>query len=74
MAEEHWAVYTISDEVTLNAKRTFPVEPIRTLDAIHLATFFIVRGDIPEMVMLSLDQRIRENATALAIQVYPDPL
>lgn len=55
----------ITDEVLARAGRRFPAEPIRTLDAIHLATADIL-GDPPPLVMIvTRDERVRENARAL---------
>ena len=50
----------------------FPHEPVRTLDAIHLANaqLFEERVGI-KLVMLSTDQRIRMNALDLGFQVLP---
>jgi predicted nucleic acid-binding protein len=46
-------------------RRPFPVEPIRTLDAVHLATAELL-GEAPQLVtIVTRDRRVRENATAL---------
>ena len=37
-AGAHWHVLRISPEILDRARRSFPGEPIRTLDAIHLAS------------------------------------
>ena len=56
---------TVTDDVLARAGRPFPVEPIRTLDAIHLATADIL-GELPQLVvMVTRDARVRENANAL---------
>lgn len=58
----------ITDDVLLRAGRPFPVEPIRTLDAIHLATAEAL-GEQPSLVaILTLDVRVRTNATAMGYQ------
>jgi predicted nucleic acid-binding protein len=47
------------------AGRPFPVEPIRTLDAIHLAIAEFL-GDPPQFVtVLTRDASVRDNARAL---------
>lgn len=52
----------VTDDVLLRAGRPFPVEPVRTLDAIHLATLEIL-GEPPALVtVLTRDTRIRDNA------------
>lgn len=50
-------------------RRPFPVEPIRTLDAIHLATAELL-GEPPQLVtIVTRDIRIQENARALGYAV-----
>jgi hypothetical protein len=56
---------SITDKVLTRAARPFPAEPIRTLDAIHLATLETL-GDAPALLtVVTRDLRVRENATAL---------
>jgi predicted nucleic acid-binding protein len=56
---------SVTDEVLLRAGRPFPLEPVRTLDAIHLATSEILGEHPPLVTIVTRDQRIRENAVAL---------
>lgn len=50
-------------------RRPFPAEPIRTLDAVHLATAELL-GEPPQMItIVTRDDRVRENATALGYPV-----
>jgi hypothetical protein len=54
----------VSDEVLVRAGRPFPAEPIRTLDAIHVASVELL-GEPPQLVtIVSRDGRIVENARA----------
>ena len=53
------------------ARRGFPREPVRTLDAIHLATAVQFQEAIPDLAVVSLNERIRYNAQALAMTVVP---
>ncbi len=62
-----WILMEISEEVRARAGRTFPVEPLRTLDAIHLATALIFLRVFPDLRLLSFDRRILENARPLGI-------
>ncbi len=56
---------SIADPVLERAGRPFPLEPIRTLDAIHLATAELL-GESPQLVtVLTRDARVRDNARAL---------
>jgi predicted nucleic acid-binding protein len=62
-------VVAVTDAVLTRAGRPFPVEPIRTLDAIHLATVDIL-GEAPQLVTLvSRDARVRDNAQALGYAI-----
>ena len=62
-----WIVMEISEDVRTRASRAFPLEPVRTLDAIHIATALIFMRVFPNLELLSYDQRILENAGALGI-------
>jgi predicted nucleic acid-binding protein len=70
-AAAHWSVFRLDGEVVERARRAFPNEPIRTLDAIHLATALVGRSAIGDLTLLSLDERVRENGRALGFQVLP---
>jgi hypothetical protein len=54
------------DPAVLNrVRRRFPIEPIRTLDAVHLATTELL-GEAPQLVtIVTRDVRVRDNARAL---------
>lgn len=47
------------------------MEPIRSLDAIQLATVLVLRDIQPDLRILSLDRRVRENAVALGFEILP---
>ena len=53
------------------SRRTFPEEPVRTADAIHLSTLLAARSLVTELALLSMDERMRRNAAALGINVLP---
>jgi len=58
-------IVNVSDEVLVRAGRPFPIEPIRTLDAIHIATAELL-GEPPQVVMfVTRDKRVSENARVL---------
>jgi predicted nucleic acid-binding protein len=62
-------VVAITDAVLARAGRPFPVEPIRTLDALHLATAELL-GEPPQLVtVLTRDSRVIDNARALGYVV-----
>ena len=55
----------VTDTVLARAGRPFPVEPIRTLDAVHLATAELL-GEPPQLItVLTRDARVIDNARAL---------
>ena len=49
--------------------RPFPVEPVRTLDAVHLATAELLGEPPPLVTIVTRDGRVRENAEALGYTV-----
>jgi hypothetical protein len=60
---------SVTETILTRAGHPFPVEPIRTLDGIHLATVEAL-GDSPALVfIITRDVRIRQNATALGYPV-----
>lgn len=70
-AAAHWNVMRLEGEIVDRARRPFPSEPIRTLDAIHLACALSARSMIPGLQLLSLDQRIRTSAKFLGFDPIP---
>lgn len=59
----------VSEQVLLRAGRPFPVEPVRTLDAIHLASVEAL-GEPPQLVtVIARDARVAANARALGYDV-----
>ncbi len=70
-AVAHWVVFRVDAEVVERARRPFPVEPIRTLDALHLSTALVAGSLVPELHLLSLDRRVRENGAAMGFEIVP---
>jgi hypothetical protein len=68
---ERWTLLALDDAIIERARRPFPGEPIRTLDAIHLASALTARKALPAVVMLTLDTRIRLAADRLGFPVVP---
>jgi predicted nucleic acid-binding protein len=69
---ELWVIQPVDEWIWNRCSRPFPVEPVRTLDAIHLATVEKLSGVIDHLSILTTDSRIRENAKALGFSVVPD--
>ena len=66
-----WLTLRLDEEVVDRARRPFPVEPLRTLDALHLAAALVARAALPGLAVLTLDQRLRENAARLGFETVP---
>lgn len=69
--EPHWSLLEIDSEIVERARRPFPLEPIRTLDAIHLATALVARSAVPGIGLLSLDDRVRRCGRRLGFRLLP---
>jgi hypothetical protein len=67
----HWHRMPVNDEILDAARRPFPIEPVRTLDAIHLVSALLARSAIAGLVLLTLDRRVRAAAAALGFEVLP---
>lgn len=67
----HWHLWRLSLDIVDRARRPFPAEPVRTLDAIHLASALAVHSVVPNMELLSLDDRIRRAGEQLGFQLQP---
>ena len=70
-AAKHWRVHAISDDVLGRAADPFPIEPVRSLDAIHLATAVLYSQQVAQIDLLSTDARVRDNAAALGFSLLP---
>lgn len=71
-AVSHWHVVRIGPEIVERSRRPFPSKPIRTLDAIHLASVLVARPAVAGLELLSFDDRIRRSATRLGVRVHPE--
>lgn len=58
-------IVAVTEAILAHAGRPFPIEPVRTLDAIHLATVQAL-GEPPALVtVVTRNLRVRDNAHAL---------
>ena len=71
-ASSHWHVLNMGSEIVDRARQPFPGEPIRTLDAIHLASALVARSAVAGLEVLTLDDRIRKTAGRLGLRVRPE--
>lgn len=70
-AARGWALLEMTGPVLPRAARRFPAESVRTLDALHLASALAFQEAVGELGLLSLDDRLRANATGLGLAVIP---
>jgi predicted nucleic acid-binding protein len=66
-ASTDWNVLEITPDIRIRAGEPFPVEPVRTLDAIHLATALRFAKALPALSMLTFDVRILSNLEPLGL-------
>ncbi len=62
-----WYVMEISQEIRDRAASRFPIEPIRSLDAIHLAAVLQFVRAFQDLHVLSYDRRIVQNLEPLGL-------
>lgn len=71
-AASHWQILRVAPEIVERARQPFPGEPIRTLDAIHLASALTARAAIMGLMLLSLDDRLRKAGKKLGFGIIPE--
>ena len=59
----------VTDAILARVGRRFPVEPVRTLDAVHLATAEELAEPPALVTIVTRDARVRDNARALGYAV-----
>src|SRR2546426_3750030 len=67
--ERRCYVVAVTDDVLARVRRPFPAEPVRTLDAVHIATVELLAEPPQLMSIVTRDHRVRENAKALGYSV-----
>jgi predicted nucleic acid-binding protein len=67
--ERRCFILDVDKAVLDRVRRPFPVEPIRTLDAVHLATAELLDEPSHRVTIVTRDERIRVNARALGYGV-----
>ena len=67
-AVTRWGLVGLTDSVRVRAAARFPVEPVRGLDAIHLASALEATELYEEVSVLSFDQRIVDNLEPLGLR------
>ncbi len=64
-----WMLMELSRTVRNRAAQPFPLEPVRTLDAVHLATMIAFQRAFTHLTVLSFDRRVYDNAAALGFEI-----
>jgi predicted nucleic acid-binding protein len=63
-----WVMFEMTLAVRERAAQRFPVEPVRSLDAVHLASVIELLAAYPDMKVLSFDDRIIANLEPLGLE------
>jgi len=66
-----WTLLSLDEEIVERARRRFPAEPIRAVDAIHLASAVVARKAVPDLAVLTLDRRVRTAADVFGFSLLP---
>lgn len=61
----------VEEEVLRRARESLPEEPVRSLDAIHLASLRVLDEELGGFEIASCDDRVRRNAAALGFLILP---
>ena len=61
----------LDEEVLRRAREDFPEEPVRSLDAVHLAAVRVLDDELGGFEVVSCDDRIRRNAAAMGFGLVP---
>ena len=67
--ERRWFIVEVTAAILARVAVRFPIEPIRTLDAIHLATAELLGEPPPLITIVTRDARVAGNARALGYAV-----
>lgn len=65
MLWRHCEIWELGREVCELAEAVAPTSSLRSLDALHLATFVLARREIGELQMLTADDRLQEAAATV---------
>ncbi len=68
--KNQWIWCQISDSAEDRVSRAFPEEPVRTLDAIHIAAMLDLLKIYPDLKILTYDERIKKNIIPLGLKIY----
>jgi len=72
-SQPQWEIIPLAPRVLEFSRRSFPREPVRSLDALHLGAALFARSTTPDLRILTLDERVSANARLLGFPVEPAP-
>jgi hypothetical protein len=64
------ALVELAVPVLERAIEPFPL-PVRTLDALHLATMLFLQGQDQTIALATYDDRLQQGAVALGVALWP---
>lgn len=67
----NWVVLALTPAVVARAREPYPAEPIRSLDALHVAWALHAKSAETGVAILSLDDRIRRVSASLGFELLP---
>jgi predicted nucleic acid-binding protein len=67
--ESYLDLVAIGAEVLERTAKPFPIEPVRSLDAIHLATAELLDASPQAVTIVTRDRRVAQNARAMGFVV-----
>jgi len=70
-ANAEWNQIRLESPILERAGAPFPVEPVGTLDAVHLSSALSARANLGTLAILSLDRSVRQVAAALGFTLLP---
>lgn len=65
-----WHIIAVHSGIVGRASRPFTMEPVRSLDAIHLATIAQIAEERTSLAVLSNDHRVRQNIQGIGSGVF----
>ncbi|MEJ1969927.1 MAG: type II toxin-antitoxin system VapC family toxin [Rhizomicrobium sp.] len=69
-----WIILRLAPSIVARARQAFPGEPIRSLDALHVASALEAKAQFYDVALLSLDDRVRRVGYSLGFSLQPDNL
>ncbi len=66
-----WTVLEFTPRIIERARQPFPVEPIRSLDALHVVWALHAKTERADLSLLSLDARVRRVGRSLGLDLLP---